>query len=1143
MKNLSSISDARTVAAKWAFRICGCALLFLMFTSQLPAQSFFGSITGEVTDQNGAVIPKATVKVTNTATNVITVWKTDGAGVYVASSLNPGTYKVQATAPGFRTAEVNNVVVEVNSSPKVDLRLTVGESTQVVVVTGANTPILQTQKSDLGQTVNQQLLENLPTQSSTGRNIFSLIPLAAGTTEQVGQGGYGNDNLRINGDRPRDQNYVLDGTTIEAPVFGGQSISPSIDSIQEFRVEENSMSAQYGNTGGGLIIAVTKSGTNTLHGSAYEFNRNENFNARDYFLPKGVRQNPFNYDEFGGTIGGPILRNKLFFFTDYQGVRFHGSSSAAEAFVPDAAFRSGDLSSLCAAGFNSSGVCMGPGQIYYPGTKTPVPDNKITSINPIAQKFLAIYPSPNAPGVPGSPGAAGLIFSSPFSSSLNRFNPRIDYVISDKDKVFGVFHHESGPSIGYDVVTGPAGEQVSQTDDTALTLGWTHTFSASMLNDFRFGYMRNIADRGANGQGFAGPGDFGIRGIPSCLSSVPNTGGGTKCGTPGLTINGFTGLSSGAMLYQPASTLEFSDMVTKLLKKQTIKIGTEFWRYSIDNYQPNGVTGAFDFNGTQTGNGFADFLFGAVNSGSSVQVQNTMVSSRAWAFAEFIQDDYKLTRKLTLNLGLRYQLNDSFHELHNGNAFFNPYTAAWEQFGVNAPAATFARSLKEFGPRVGFAWNPTHGFVIRGGYGISFPGTIGHGRAGDGQPGPNLLATTPIDAGTNWSSLPPITSPNPSAITAHIPVNGNVSFSFWAPRHQAPTYVQLWNLTVEQQLGSQTIVQLGYVGSHGTHLPVNYAYNICQQTPQSTKEFGYGATTSPYCPNAAAAVLGNGGNLYDLVVNPGWWGLSSSVYSALEAKVDRRFSHGFSVLANFTWSKLLDDSSSDWGGFGSLDVLGQDFYNRAAERSVSAGNVPLRFILAPMVELPIGPGHRFLNRGAAANLLGGWRLSGIYSISSGSPFGITDNSYGFCNAAHVLEDRPNVIGSFAPAGFHRTLGRWFNVGALDFSGTCPAPGLVNLTGPGDPAKAFGDSPRYFSSIHNPDYNNLDFSVQKRFQIPVGEATSLTLRGDAFDLLNHPEFAPPGADPTAPNFGAVVSTISVNGEVGTRVLQLGLHLRF
>jgi hypothetical protein len=335
------------------------------------------------------------------------------------------------------------------------------------------------------------------------------------------------------------------------------------------------------------------------------------------------------------------------------------------------------------------------------------------------------------------------------------------------------------------------------------------------------------------------------------------------------------------------------------------------------------------------------------------------------------------------------------------------------------------------------------------------------------------------------------------------------------------------------------MVQAAYVGSHGSHLPINYAYNICQQTPESTAEFGYGATTSPHCPLAAERVITAGGSLYDLVVTPGYWGLSSSDYHSLQAKFERRFSRGFSVLANFTWSKLMDDSSSDWGGFWSLDVLGQDFYNREAERSVSAGDIPLRLTIAPIVELPFGPGRRWLTEGVASHILGGWRAAAIYTASSGSPFGITDNSYGYCNAAHTLTNRPMLVGDPRPSGFNQTLDRWFDTTAFDFSGTCPAPGLSAPTGAGDPSKAFGNAPRYYADVRNPSVNNVDFSLQKDFTIPGGgNERRLRFRADFFNLLNHPQFGEPVADPTNASFGRITRTSLPN-----RTVQLGVHVYF
>jgi hypothetical protein len=1164
---------------KFAVAFAVVALFVFVRPQKLPAQGLFGTISGIVTDPSGAVVSGATVKVTNTGTNVTVTLTTNGAGVYNASSLNPGTYRVEAGAKGFKTAVANNIVLDVSASPKVDLTLAVGQGSETVEVTAANTPILQTQQTDLGQTLDITNVQNLPTQGGSGRSPYNFLVLAPGVSQQTGctgsgtgnggVGACGNEgNVRISGSRPRNDDNLLDGTSITPPVFGGQDVQPTVEAIGEFRIEQNSMSAEYGKAGGAIVIAISKSGTNNFHGSAYEYNKNQKLDAKDYFVDPGKPKNPFTYDEFGGSIGGPIVKGKLFFFVDYEAIREHGSQPLSGQLVPDAVFRGGDLSGLCTTGFTGpGGICndqSSPGvyidQIYYPGTTTPVPNNMITSISPASQALLAVWPTSTAAV---APGVDSLTINSPSSNSINRFNPRIDLNLSQNDHIFGAFHTDYSTSFGYDLIIGPAGRQIGRGKQYASTLGWTHTFTPTTLNEFRFGLTHRIGDRTPFGVGAESPSSFGINGIPNCLSSVPDTSGGSRCGTPGVSINGYNGISNGGMLYEPASTFHFSDTLSKLVGKNSIKVGFQADHYSIDNYQPNGVVGSFTFNGSQTnggvkteGNAFADFLFGNMAK-SSVQVQNAFVSSRAWSYSFFVQDDFKVTSKLTLNLGLRYQYDQSFHETHHGDAFFNPFTAQWEQFGVNAPDTTLDPSKRQFEPRIGFAWNPVGGFVIRAGYGIMHPGFVGHGRAGDGQPGPNLLATSTLTAGTQWDSpLTGIISPDPSAITAPIAVSSNVSFQSWAPRKQTPAYTQLWNLTLEKQFGANTIAQVGYVGSKGTHLPVNYAYNICQQTPASTAALpnAFAATSTPYCPAAAAAVNTNAG--FDavfccLTINPGYWGLSSSIYHSLQAQFDHRFSHSFSMLANFTWSKLIDDSSSDWGGFWSLDVLGQDFYNRKGERSVSAGDIPERFTLAPIVELPFGPGKRWLNRGVGSQVLGGWRVATIYTISAGTPFGITDNSYGFCNGAGVLEDRPMMISNPGSiSGSQRSPNLWFNNQAFDFSGTCPGSGLVDLTGPFDVTKAFGNAPRFFSNVRNPGVDNLDFSLQKDFRIPFGEQTKLVFSADFFNLPNHAQFAEPNGDPTtgfhpeapgqrATGFGTIGSTSSLQN----RIIQLGLHLYF
>jgi hypothetical protein len=1155
-------------------RVLGYAslvLLLLVLPHNSFAQGLFGSISGVVTDPSGAVVPGATVKVINVDTRVTSVLKTNAAGVYNATSLNPGNYRVEAEAGGFKTSVANNIVVEVNSSPKVDLTLAVGQTSETVQVTGENTPILQTQQTDLGQTVNSTRLEELPTQSGSGRSPYNFLVLAPGVSQQFGCQGCGNEgNVRISGSRPRNDDNILDGTSITPPVFGGQDVQPTVESIQEFRIEQNSMSAEYGKAGGAIVIQVSKSGTNQFHGSAYEYNRNQKLDAKDYFVDPNTPKNPLTYDEFGGSVGGPILKGKLFFFTDYEAIRSHGTTPSANVLVPDANFRGGNLSALCPEGF-TNGVCNNPAhQIYFPGTNNAVPNNIIASISPAAQALEAVWPTGTA--VVG-PGVESLTVNEPSSNSVNRFNPRIDWNLGQADHIFAAVHTEFGVGYNYNLNTGPAGRQTGRDSNYALTVGETHTFNASTLNEFRFGYTHRIGDRTPYGAGATSPSSYGIQGVPNCLASVPDTGGGTKCGTPGISVTGYSNFSNGGMLYEPATTFHFSDTVNKQVGRHSIKTGAQFDHYAMDNYQPNGVDGSFTFSGSQTantsgvgGNAFADFLFGTMNNGS-LQVQNAFVSSRAWSYSFFIQDDFKLSPRLTLNLGLRWQYDQSFRETHHGDAFFDPcaiyYSKPgcvphWDQFGVNAPDTTLDPSKHQFEPRIGLAWNPITGFVVRAGYGIMHPGFVGHGRAGDGQPGPNLLATTTFTTGTQWDApLPNVVNPDPSAITAPIPINTNVSFQSWAPRKQYPTYTQLWNLTLEKQFGSDTVAQIGYVGSKGTHLPINYAYNICQQTPASTaaegNPFGFSDPPSPYCPAGSAAVNNGAGfnAVYCcLTINPGWWGLSSSIYHSMQAQVDHRFSHGFSLLGNFTWSKLIDDSSSDWGGFWSLDVLGQDFYNRKAERSVSAGDIPMRFTLAPIVELPFGPGKKWLNNGIAGEVVGGWRVSAIYTIQAGTPFGVTDNSYGFCNGAGVLEDRPMLIGNPASiSGSRRSTNLWFNNQALDFSGTCPGPNLPDLTGPFDVTKAFGDAPRFFAGVRNPGIDNLDFSLQKDFRIPAGEQTRLSFSADFFNLPNHPEFAEPNSDPTTgfhPTLpgqrGSGFGTIG-NTSLPNRIIQLGLHLYF
>src|SRR5229473_2934849 len=631
-------------------------IVLVLHTPRIAAQQFYGTITGTVTDPSGAVVPNATVKVTNVATNVTIDLKTDGVGVYVANDLVVGTYRVEAQASGFKKSVVDKIGLQVGATPKVDLALAVGQSSEVVNVTAANAALLQTQQADLGQTVDTSMLANLPIEgggaNANGRSPYNLLSLAPGVSQQTGctngtggssLGACGNEgNVRVSGSRPRTDDNVLDGVAVTSIVFGGPSVQPSVEAIQEFRIEQNSMSAEYGKAGGLIVIQVSKSGTNQFHGSGYEYNRNENWDARDFFADPTLRKNPYNLNDFGGSIGGPIVKGKLFFFSDIERINNHGETVNHGVTVPNALFRSGDLGTLCTGnGYTfSSGVCTNTAfQIYDPVSHNSIPNNNIaacelagscTPLSTASANFLALWPSG---GTPVGVGTNVMTINPPYHNTDTLVNPRVDLNLSQSDHIFGTFHYDYYNAYYNSTLNGPAGVGIGRGRQYVSTVGWTHTISPTTLNEFRLGVSHHLGDRMPSGVGFTSPALLGIPAIPDCLSSIPDTANGTKCGTPGVSVNGYGGFSNSGMLYEPSTGLHFSDSLSKLMGKHSLKVGFQADHYSIDNYQPNGVTGNFLFNNGQAtnstgagggvgGNAFASYLFGRPSKTSSFQGQS-----------------------------------------------------------------------------------------------------------------------------------------------------------------------------------------------------------------------------------------------------------------------------------------------------------------------------------------------------------------------------------------------------------------------------------------------------------------------------------------------------------------------------------------
>ncbi|MDA2931345.1 carboxypeptidase-like regulatory domain-containing protein, partial [Acidobacteria bacterium AH-259-O06] len=589
--------------------------------------------------------------------------------------------------PGFKTARRAGIILQVGRTARVDMTLQVGEATELVEVY-ADTSMVHTEESGLGQVVGERQLADLPLTGGGGRNYLSLLLLSAGVSSQPGLG-YALNNARINGGRPRADDYLLDGTSIQQIVFGGTSITPAVDSLQEFTVETNSYPAEYGRISGGIVSAITRSGSNEYHGSVYELFRNDVLDARNFFLPADEDKDVLRQNEFGFTFGGPIVKDKLFFFGDYQGFRRSGETVFTNRQVPLVAFKQGDFSSLLGSqvGVDPCGRAVFQGAIYNPTTervaaagdptclsgsggelvRDPFSGNIIPSsmFSPAASSFLPLWPDPNR-------GGANFSRVAPAGNDVDRFDIRGDYHPSEQDSLFFVFHYQNVDGKSAQAFPDPraTGNKGFAGTSKASTFAWNHNFGPTMINEFRFGWTDQGGGRRPAGFGEVGPSDFGISGFPEC-SVIPEANG--KCGTPQISVSGFQGLGSGGILFEPKRILQFSDSLSKVKGSHNIKFGTDIRHFRIQNYQPNSINGSFSFLPTQTqlpgfagdtGFAFASFLLGRLNNGGAL-VQEDWLQTTTMSYSFYVQDSWKLRPGFTLNYGIRYQVDLPWREKNN----------------------------------------------------------------------------------------------------------------------------------------------------------------------------------------------------------------------------------------------------------------------------------------------------------------------------------------------------------------------------------------------------------------------------------------------------------------------------------------------
>ncbi|HKX00622.1 MAG TPA: TonB-dependent receptor [Bryobacteraceae bacterium] len=1062
----------------------GLSVLFAVLLAGLPAaaQTTSGSIVGKVADATGGVIAGAAVTVTNVNTGIETKTNTDSAGNFVVTPLPVGSYSVTVEAPGFKKWASSGITLNVQDRIGLNVSLEVGQVTETVEVVGA-APALQTDTSYLGQVVDSQRIVDLPL---NGRFFTRLAVLTAGTLPTApGARDERTGGFSSNGVRPYQNNYMLDGvdnnslsedlTNESSFVYG-----PSPDAISEFRVQTNSMSAEFGRSGGAVMNVTIKAGTNQLHGSLFEFLRNSKLDAKNFFDPAGPIPE-FRQNQFGAAAGGPIIKNRTFIFGDYQGTRIRTGQTFRSTLAPTA-WRTGDFS-----GFHP---ILDPDTTIIQGdqiTRQPFANNQIPSSrwDSAAVNLIALMPDPNVAGSVSSRGVSNNYLINPVEpNGTDQGDVRVDHKISDSDSIFGRF------SMSNQVLTPPSrippplsGAQFSSGDWTNNTrqvvLSETHIFSPRIVNEFRAGYTRLRTERLQFNSTENLSAQIGIPGIPF----VSGNGG-----LPRFSVSGVT--SFGSATYQPTREFEnvfdFIETLSVIRGRHTLKFGAE-WKPRVDFsiLQPPYPRGRFNFGGdftrdpndrSGTGLGFADFLLGKVSAAFLGTFINDTFQQPGYFF--YAQDDFKVTRKLTLNLGLRYEFISMPMERRNAEGNFNVATGALDlvrgrtdqlpsnffpevPINRNAPRQLVPQDRNNFAPRVGFAYQLTPKTVIRSGYGV-FYSSYESGPLSIPNPGNN----PPFYLESDWFPVS-FAEPNPvvNKLSVGVPANAFAEPAAAAlfaldPAFRDP-YVQHWNFGVQRDLGWNTVWEVSYAGSAGKKL---YEFrNANQPTPTAD-------ATSDYDSRRPRPFLAN-----DLTY---WCSCNSSTYHSLQTKVEKRFSNNLSFLGAYTWGKSIDEQSQASLGFDN-SVGTRNEYNYRAEKARSDYDVAHRFVVSYTYDLPFG---RKLT-GAAKILADGWQFVGIHAFNTGNPYTIHAGS-DFSNAGG--DTRPDVIQgiSTTPTG-GRNRQEWFNPAAF----TYPGPGLWGNVGR--------------NTLTGPGLVSVDFSLFKTFVIT--ERWKVQFRSEFFNLPNHPNF--------------------------------------
>jgi hypothetical protein len=1058
------------------------AVVFLHATAW--GQFQFGSVSGLIKDPSQSPVPGATVAIRSRTTNVVRQTVSNAAGEYNFVSLPPDTYILTVRHEGFRE---QNKTIELSVDQRIagDFSLELGNVNEQVTVAG-EVALLETTSSELGNVRSEKQVADLPLNS---RNFTQLVDLAPGvnsrgtSSNSILQGytsGRGTNGAVINGAPPEGIVYMLDGIQSVDNDAGVLIFFPPVDGIQEFKVQTSAAPASYGG-GLGVINVNYKSGTNSFHGVAYEFLRNSAFDAKNFFDSPTNPIPPFRLNQFGGAIGGPVLKNKLFFFADYEGKRVFQAQTFTST-VPIAPFRTGDFSSLL------------PKTIIYDprgNMRVPLPNNMIpaSAIDPTSAKLMALYPLPNLLGLVNN-----YLYNPGQRTSVDQFDVRGDYR-TGSSTLFLRMSRENPDTITPGYLPPPAvGGGPSRPGDTLVpawqgVIGYGRTISPTMYYDSRIGFSRMseaIVDALSSQKTLAEQ-----MGIPNA------NGGGAAGGLTNISISGTVGLGDGSgSLQKINNNWEFDQALSWVKGSHEFKFGADIMSRRFSFFSPSYPVGTMSFSGVYSGYGLADFLFGHPIS-SEIDITK-FFNLRRYVTGLYVQDNWRVNSKLTVNYGLRNDLVSPWTEKHNQLAGFVPTGG-----GTLVPVGTApfnGNSVTEgrytnFGPRAGFAYNLNPKTVIRAGGGIFYSFQMQTSNLSPAKNAPFSGALQTSNSTTDFASASPISAGFPASRPALFPISGT-AWVYYPYDFRTPGAYE-WNVNLQRELWANNVLTVAYVGAKGSHIFVTE--NINQAVP------GPGAVVSrrPF-PN-----LGDG-----TTVAP--WGNSS--YKSLQTTFERRFSAGLSVLAAWTWSHSIDDTS----GTGSETI--QNPYNLALNRGNSTFDLRHNVTLSWTYELPLGNGKTFLHSatGPVQWLAGGWQINSIDTFQTGTAFTVTmlQNTLNVGSGVQW----PNRIASGVLS--NPTINQWFDPAAF------VAPG----------AYKFGSEGR--NQLYGPGTKQVDLSVFKNFPLTSEQRRRLQFRAEIFNLLNTPQFNNPNAQIGFAGVGQITSAGNPPlFQRTSREIQLALKLYF